>query len=499
MVERLWPSWEQKLELFRRVGYDPKPQQVPVHRSVARHLAIFGGERAGKSMVTAMECLSRLFFCPVVKDGVLVKQGRVAIVAVEYESAEAEADYLAEALEKLEFLTYDRSNDRGREIGVGGTEKKPWVVIKTISMKNGAGELTGKGKPYDIVLLVEAGLLPWNGYEAALGRVADCRGTIVLSGTLWDRVGWYAELWERWAGANIEEGERFLLRTADNTAAFPRGMEEPELKIIRGQMTPDEWARRYEAELLPSPALVYGEFSVRRHVKPVVFDEKLPVVLGIDAGYFPSAYAVLVVQFVNRFVVDGAWWDKELTEAESGRAVSLQVARVVDEIYMHKSVHSQVIAECKRRPWWGKVTRVIGGHEVATHQAQESTAEVWRRETGHAPEQAPKGVLPGVSRVRTWMVDPGTGLERLEVAPHCLGFIREVMRYSRRKDNRGMALSEEPEDANNDLMDCLRNLLVQVSGWVDVSSVRRTVIRPNPVAWMQDNPRYRGNGAVPWR
>lgn len=400
-----------------------------------------GAERGGKSAWTGREVLARLPWCR-----------QVAIAAQEYDEGRAEMTYIINGLQVLGGLERKSTPQAGkwRAMAKGGIE------VETISLHEGPEELTRTGKPFDVVALVEAGGIRYDAFLAARARVAEMRGVVLLSGTLRDNVGWYAGLYLSFEGPNVFDGERYSFPAWLNKSIFPGGREDPEIKRLERILPKDEFARRVAAEVLPSPARVYPEFSFPVHVKEVSFDPGAEVGLAVDAGYYPSHYAVLALQVA---VVDG-----------------MEVVRQVDEVWEHHLTHYEIISLCRQRAWWENVTRAVGGHETRQHQAAESTQEVWEALVGQEAGDPERfrfevfdagRILDGVVRVKTFLKDPATDRARIEIDAGCVGTLEEFGKYSRKVDSRGNVVSEDPEDRNNDAMDCWRNWLVERYGLVE--------------------------------
>lgn len=435
-----WPTWKQKALLFEAAGYAPTEIQIPAHQSTARVIQVVGAERAGKSRWTGMEIFARLPW-----------SDRVAIVADEYDEARAEWQYVADALAAVGGLERTSTPRYGQWWGRARTG----CEFMTISVHTGIDELTGTGKPFDVVALVEAGLIGYNTFLAARGRVTETRGVILMSGTLWDNVGWYADLYRSFQGANKFDGASFSLPAWGNRAIFPGGKADPEILAWRATLDAEEAARRIDAQVLPSPARIYPDFSHVLHVQPwVSFDPQGDVVLFVDAGYYPSRYAVLAAQF---------------RQDEHGR----EVLCIVDEIWEHHRFHEEIVKMARAKPWANNVVQAVGGHETKQHQAQESTAEVWEAawpglyfETFNAGR-----VLEGVRRVRWLLSPPGDHGPRLFLSSKCSGTAWEFGHYKRKTNRKGEVISEDPEDrpsqqGHADAMDALRNGVVWRYGLV---------------------------------
>jgi hypothetical protein len=438
---------------------------------------VAGGERSGKSEWLAEEVVARVPWCE-----------RVAVAAEEYDESRKEMEYILARLGTLGAVESSSTPMRGQWIirARGGCE------IRSISLKHGPEELTGTGEPFDVVGVAEAGLVRFDVFLAALGRVAETRGVVLLSGTLHDSVGWYADLWRAFGGPNRYGGERFSFPTWANRAKFPRGWKDPQIVYLRDVLPADEFARRVAGEVLPSKARMYPEFAYPEHVGRVAFNPELAVELAVDAGYYPSHYAVLALQVERRTVEIRGEAARFLSAAEAAalaevapealqdegvELLQMEVVRQIDELWEHHLTHHQVIRLCRERPWWGSVTVAVGGHETRQHQAAASTAEVWQSVVGKDPRDPGRfrfevfnagRVLDGVTRVRTFLRDPRTGLARYQCDLRCVGTPHEFGAYKRRTDAAGRVLSDEPKDADNDALDALRNWFVYHYGLVDV-------------------------------
>lgn len=430
-----WPTLRQKAVTFARLGYAPTEMQARIHESQARVIQVVGGERAGKSFTVSMEAVARVPWCR-----------RIGLVADEYDEARKEFTYMAEALTSLGAMGHSSTPRRGQWYGQSLTG----CEFMTISVNSGVDELTGTGEPFDLILLCEAGLIGYNAFLAARGRVAETRGAVLMSGTLWDNVGWYADLYRMGQAENPLGAESFSLPSWSNQALFPEGRDDPEIVAWRETLSEEEAARRIDAEVRPSPARMFPQFSVVEHVQPWArFDPDGDVYLFVDAGYYPSRYAVLAVQFRHD---------------SHGR----EILCVVDEIWEHQKVHEEIVAMARARPWASNVVQAVGGHETRQHQAAASTAEAWSAlwpglyfETFDAGR-----ILDGAARVR-WLLRPGELGPRLFVAPECEGTAWEFGNYRRKTDRKGNVISEQPEDRHNDAMDALRVGVVWRYGLVD--------------------------------
>ena len=450
-----WPSWGQKGRTFERLGYAPHEGQLAAHLSGAKVPTVVGAERGGKTRWTGMEIVARMPWCE-----------RVAVVAEEYDECEPEMRVVYEGLRALGAVARASMPQTGKlQIWTRGG-----CHIETVSMHRGSEELTGRGKADDVAALVEAGHLSFEDVLAALGRVAEVDGVVLISGRLLDNYGWFADFYRSFQGPNRFGGEVFRFPAWMNTAIYPAGRQDPKIAYLEKTMPEDEFERRVGAGLLPSKARMYPEFAYASHVRELAFDADLPVELAVDAGFYPSHYAVLAVQVARESFTDAG-----------GARYSAEVVRVIDEVWEHHLTHYDVVNLCRQREWWSKVRRAIGGHESRQHPAARSTEETWNQLVGQEPGDPERFVfetfdagriLDGVQRVKSFLRDPATSEPRLWVGTGCAGLQHELQAYRRRTDSKGHVLSEEPEDRNNDALDALRNWMVERFGLVEMGAAK---------------------------
>jgi len=373
---------------------------------------------------------------------------RIAVCGQDYDETRPELLYVLQDLKDLDAIP--RHGESTPKQGKWEIESKTGSYIESVSLRDGAGELTGRGKPYDLVLLVEAGriLNMMAAFLAAMGRVSETQGRILLIGTLWDDWGAYAELYRAFKGENVYDGEMYRFPAWLNTEVYPpgpNGKENPEIARLRKILPPAEFARRVGAELIASPARIYPEFSVE-HIKQIQWDPEGVVDVSIDPGYFPSKYAVLAIQ---------------PTISETGA----ECINVIDEIWVNHCTHHDVIDLVKQKPWWHNVRRVYGGHETRQHASAQSTAEVWRALT-----EKPFTIVrkerqwTKINRVKTFLQDPGDDSIRLYIDAKCQGLAEEFRKWRRKTDSHNNVRSDEPEDKGEDALDALGNYVLDRFG-----------------------------------
>lgn len=348
-------------KLFRKMGYKPTDAQREIYRAKARYIQILGGERAGKSMTTAMLAFIRSTFTV---DG---KPGIFWIVGPDYVQARKEFMYIKEFYEKV--------GHRLVKVSMPFGESSPWYMETSMGTKwftkTSSDIRKLASEALDGAIMAEAAQQSYDVFLKLRGRVSERRGWLILSGTLETGGRWYAELYNRWQGKNVDGGKSFSLPTWSNTHIFPKGRKDPEIKALEESYPEALFLERFAAVPQKKQGLVFPEFSFDDHTSSKVsFDKDLPVSLAVDPGY-TGAYAVLVIQ--ER---------KEEYEDEEGEKRIKKFIDIVDEVYLRYSKVGDVIDECASRPWWENIPRGIqlgGVIDLAgtQHQGMDSHVEAW--------------------------------------------------------------------------------------------------------------------------
>lgn len=430
---------EQKQVVFDAIGYNPNPSQEPVHSSEARIIQVAGGERSGKSRSGSAELGARLL------EGSLFW-----LVGESYEQTRAEFDYICSDLDKR-GISY-RASKRVDPGEIEGVSFKFKVLTKSARDPRKLGMQAPDG-----ILACEAAQLDYETFLRLLGRAAEKRGWIILSGTFESSLGWYPELYARWSVINDDDAEAFSIPTWTNLAVFPTGEDDPEIQRLKSNSSKEWFLERYGGVPCPPSGRVFNEFSNKIHTGTggdYDFDPLLPVYLWIDPGY-AYAYAVEVAQ-------------------KKGERIY-----VFDEVFEQGLTTSEIITVCKQKVWWNKVTG--GAVDIAglQHQAQPAVVETWIKEAGVHLKYKKIKVRDGIERVKSYLkVNPITNRPLLHINTRCKGLISEmggcpnpithqtaVWKWKQDKD--GNVIGDEPEDRNNHATKATAYGLVNLVGYAD--------------------------------
>lgn len=429
-------------------GYDPWPSFAKAHHSPATFVICVGAERVGKSVATAAEGFSWL---PV--------SNLIWIAGPHYAQTKKEFEYLAEACINA-GITKKRDvkwNDKGpgRIVAFDKTRNQN-VIIETRSLYDIHQSIVSEAP--DLIMVVEAGLVPHDPIDKLRLRVSTRRGRVFLSGTLEDASPWFLSAYRRWTEwPNEELGMSISVPLYENQQDFPGGAENVEIQTLRRTLKPSTYSHRVEGKPAPSELLVFNK-TFRRGALPFCADPSLrlvrldanrdrcPVEIAVDPGYRPSYYAVNFIQKQG---------DKFC---------------VIDEVAMQGAFHEEVIREVMRRPAW---ENVVGGvmdpwaakqHGLANEQ---TPWDIWLAETGlqlRLPEPAPVPVQI-IDRFLFYLRHPHNGECRFYYNPDAcprLDFEWGHWRYMR--DQEGRPVITEPLKRDCDAIKAVGYYLVDAFG-----------------------------------
>lgn len=403
-----------------------------------------GGERSGKSFTTGTEgtCWALGF------------TDLIWIVGPDYTQARPEFENIAQDLFKLGALT-DKNYSMPKE-GACSALTETGCLIETKTAED-VRKLAGKAP--GLVLMVEAAQQSYDVFLKLVGRVAEKRGLLFMSGTLEEGAMWYADLYNLFQSPNVFNGRSYSVPSWANLSVYPGGFDDPEIQRLRNVLPEALFRERHEAIPRKPSNLVFPEFEIPAHVSEhYEFVPELEVFLAIDPG-FAGAYAVNACHVVG----DKLWSFDEIYEVrpETGTDKIINIAR--------------------QRPWWRSVSRIvmdIAGNAASLTNGQ-SVAAMWHTETkrdkiggeqGLYPVGQKVGVTDGIERYRKFLGNaqhPAT--IRVGYHPRCEGSIREhhEYRYPKRRASINRADSERPVDAHNHAIKAMTYLMVDRFGYYD--------------------------------
>ena len=216
----------------------------------------------------------------------------------------------------------------------------------------------------------------------------------------------------------------------------------------------------------PPQGVVFPEFRPDFHVGTLEYDPDYPVQLWEDPGYSSeSAHALYAVQ-----VIDGQ-------------------VRIFDEVYERRKTTEVIIEDIvKKRPWWRAHIDVLvtDPHYAVQHHGTSSVEEIWKRLTGLHVYTKRERVMPRIERVHSFLKsDATTGAPQLIIDSKCQGILSEFgcaanpftpyieCVYRWKVDKNGLAIGDEPDDANNHGIEAVGRGLVYNFSYITSNRKRR--------------------------
>ena len=434
-------NWEVKRLIFDRIGYEPTPEQAVIHFDEHRLREAVGGWRSGKSKMSSAELVAQhhlgdLFW----------------LIGADYELCRPEFGYLVEYFQKLEVIRNLVFPTRDQCILTLEPVADHIIIIETKSAKY--PERIAAKAP-DGIILCEAAQLPKEIFDISLGRLVEKDGWLFMSGTLETSLDWYADKYKDYQLENPEDGKSFSLPSWSNTYVFPQGRDDPKIKKVEASVSPDLFSERYGGKPVRPKGLVLPEYKTSLHVGHFPVDPEAPIEIGVDPGYHPSAYAVVVLQFIGDDIF------------------------VVDEIYHQYKHHDHIILILQKKPYFqrikGGAIDVSGTYNIGHTKP---AFDIWSETAKLTLDSRPiKPVNDGVERLRTFMLPhPVTGDVQLHIDSRCRGLISEFGgckspfekrgAWKKKMDKYGNVLSDEPEKHNCDAIKALIYAIVAHYGLV---------------------------------
>jgi len=473
-------------DIWQLLNYVPTLAQRDILDCCSRQILVLGGFRGGKSR--SMSMMAVLLTIQFIAKFGADAGGQVAwVVGQDYERTRAAWNHpdgsLSVDFRKLGMLKFvTNSLDPGRmEVHVPGAEDP--FIIRTKS----AADESSLGMESPVWILVEeAAHTTKDVYERLYSRTSEARkrwgepfGVLLMSGTSEGSEGWYPALWTAWqteAMQELADAQSFSLSSASNTYIYPGGDNDPEILQLKATLSERVFNERHRGIPTPPKGLVHTAFDKNIHVQKCEYMPELPLWMAIDPGYSgqPSNYCVAVWQYQ-----EGQW-------------------RAIDEIWMNKFVnpnftHSDIIQECKIRPWWASVRRNNATAWIDISAERHSDANIpavtmWRKIAGLTVLSKKVSIAAGIDRMDTMLkINPYSEKPNSIVSPRCELAISEfgggpsphtgnMTPYKWPTKADGTVTGAKPTDAHNDFIKASTYLFMNLLGPVgQAPGVRKTV------------------------
>ena len=262
--------------LYKVIGYEPHKGQRAFHNSKARFKIPCCGRRYGKSTMAAMDEIPKLF----------LPNRRTWIVGPTYDLGEKEFRVIWDALIVKQALGRDKRikkafNKRSGDMYI----EFPWQT--RIEVRSGEYPENLVGESLDHVIVSEAAKHKRETWERYLRpSLTDKRGTACFPSTP-EGYNWYYNIWQYGQDPQLREWESWRLPSWENTAVFPLGREDPEIKSIEIEQSEDWFMQEMGAEFGSFVGKIYGEFNDQVHVSKDTykFNPLWKNYMAFDFGY----------------------------------------------------------------------------------------------------------------------------------------------------------------------------------------------------------------------
>lgn len=379
--------------LFEKVGYTPhSDEQWEIHRSHARFRIPSCGRRFGKSQASGHEMTHNLF----------IPDSMNWIVGPTYRLGEKEFRVVWDDLKKLSLLDKCRTKTYNVNQGQMRIVTPMGSVLEVVSAEK-QDTLVGEG--LNSVIMSEAAkhkMSTWQMYiEPAL---SDKRGSAMFPSTP-QGFNWYKGLYDMGQHPDFPDYESWRFPTWTNTAMFPGGYDDEELRRIRGTVSKQYWDQEYAAEFTSFEGQIYPEFDTRVNVKKLEYNPLWFNAWTFDFGFADPfcCYDIQVDPSDNVYI----WREYQVTHLSTW-----QHAHILKNRENPDNFHVNMM--------YGDPA---GADEIATLELVLGKVFA-ERVSWHE----------GIEAVRRW-INPVEGKTRLFIDPSCVHLIRQIQQL-RRKENR---------------------------------------------------------------
>lgn len=472
-------AYEKKLGL-NFAAYNEYQDEILNHED--RFPLIIGGERGGKSFITAFVMFCHMDALPEIKKSVFYhvdctpencqckgkKNGHLRFDYTDRMDRPMSPHFVLfgpnYAEPRIEFTFIE---EWCRQTGILARVTKPsegrWQLITKagVVLQTWSTEIPGSIRAIDLegAAAVEAGWMVWDAIERIQGRIGAKRGFCIYSGTMENAKRWYVNWGIEGLRPNRFRIVTYKIPSWGNKKEFPEGRQDPEILRWEEFYEPDVFSVRVAAEPVPPRDRVIRE-AKEWHIKEI----KLPMNddgsyacdfhLAIDPGYLPSAYAALLV----------ASWPKEDGETHW---------HIFDELYEQEMGNLEVIEVLKRNKYWS----MLGSSDLTIDRVakrhidgNEPAIDIFKKLTHFKSPYMKYWREPAlIERLRM-----SFSADNVTIDPKCVGLIAELglgeevfpdmhpWKYPSTRD--GTITSEKPVDAWNHSCKALGYLLLRYLG-----------------------------------
>lgn len=263
-----------KTAFFRRIGYEPHPEQLLYHNSAARFRLPNCGRRFGKSTMAARDLEPKL----------LLPDRLYWIVGPTYDLGEKEFRYIWQDLIV------------GQRLGKDGRVKKaynkkqgnmfiefPWGTRVEVRSADHPENLVGDA--LHGVIMSEAAKHKQETWEKYIRpALADYRGFADFPTTP-EGFNWLYDLWMHGKDDELPDYESWRFPSWANTFVYPGGVKDPEIQLLQKTMGREAFNQEIGADFGSFVGKIYPEWDANIHVGNYKFNPAWPNYIAFDFGY----------------------------------------------------------------------------------------------------------------------------------------------------------------------------------------------------------------------
>lgn len=264
-----------KEELFKRLGYKPHSQeQWDAHNSLARFKIPTCGRRWGKTTFAGNEFTYKMF----------IPDTYWWIVGPQYSLAEKEFRIIYNNFVRKLGMRGVKGFKASTNVKQGDMRiELPWNTVLEVKSAERPDSLLGEG--LDGVIMSEAArhtMETWQMYiEPAL---SDKRGEAIFPSTP-RGYNWYQGLWMLGQDSDFGMYESWRFPSWTNPIAFPGGLDDPEIRRIKAQVSNSYFQQEYAAEFTAFEGQIYEDFNPDIHVRKIEYHPEWKNFQAFDFGF----------------------------------------------------------------------------------------------------------------------------------------------------------------------------------------------------------------------
>lgn len=421
-----------KKALFEKIGYNPHRGQQEFHYNGARFKIACCGRRYGKSTMAARDMIPELF----------VPDRTFWIVGPTYDLGEKEFRIIWNDVMVGLGLAKDKriKKSYNRRSGTMYIEF-PWNTRIEVRSADHPENLVGES--LDGVIMAEAAKHKRDTWEKFIRpSLADKQGFATFCTTP-EGHNWLFDVYMLGQDSAFPDYASWRMPSWENTAVFPLGREDPEIKVLEATMSPEWFAQEIGAEFTSFVGKIYPEFDERLHVQRIEYNPAWENYMFFDWG------------FVNPMAALDVMIDPQ---------DNVYIWREHYKPWLRLEEHLHYFKEEREDPPGYHINCAYGDSAD-----QEAVATVNQLFTACiAQDEAKQNWRQGVEVVKRFLTPRETGEKneygepvkkpKLYVDPSCTNTIREFMNYKMAKPPRtGTSDAKEaPEKKDDHAMDALR-------------------------------------------